>query len=262
MLRQVFVIISLLSAWNMSVMFANNIISQANEAYADDRYAEAVELYKQAIDSLGSSSDAYYNLGNAYFRLGKNAQAILAYERALRINPANTDARANLDFVNDRIVDKKGESGSFISNTFDSMANYKSSNYWAWVAVVLFALAITAASVYYFSPIIIVKKAGFFGGILILLFSLFAILLSVRAKSIAQCDEYAIITAPTTVLSTVPRTPSNRNEEAMLLHEGTKVRILNSVTFTADSTERTWHDVEIDNQHRAWINDRDIEKIL
>lgn len=262
MLRQVLVIISLLSAWNMSGVYANDIISRADSAYTAERYAEAVKLYNNAIDSIGSSSDAYYNLGNAYFRLGKNAQAILAYERALRINPANSDARANLEFVNDRIVDKKGETGSFISNTLDSIANYSSSNNWAWIAVALFAFAIIAVAVYYFSPVIIVKKAGFFGGILIFLLSLFAILLSIRAKNIALCDEYAIITAPTTVLSTVPRTPSNRNEEAMLLHEGTKVRILNSVTFPIDSIVSIWHDVEIDNQHRAWINDNDIEKIL
>ena len=37
------------------------------------------------------------------------------------------------------------------------------------------------------------------------------------------------------------------SEEAVLLHEGTKVEILDSVTTRTDSAVTKWYDVKIDN---------------
>lgn len=74
-------------------------------------------------------------------------------------------------------------------------------------------------------------------------------------------DDAAIITVPSTILSTTPRVPQDRSQEAMLLHEGTKVKILDSVKSTTDSIHSLWYDVEVDNSHRAWINASAVEKI-
>lgn len=241
---------------------ASALTDNAEKAYKAERYAEACSLYMQAANKEGTSSDLYYNIGNAHYRSGDIAQAILAYERALRIDPSNADAKANLEFVNARIVDKKGETGSFLYNTFNSIVNFASSNTWAWTAFFFFALTIGSALLYVFASAITLRKIGFFGGICTLLISIVAIVFSLRAKSIAADNSYAIVTAPASVLSTVPRTPSSHEEEAMLLHEGTKVRILRTMSQSADSTSGIWHEVAVDNKHRAWINDTDIEKIV
>ena len=254
-----FLVVTVIGCLGLS---AQDFRSQADSAYDKGNYQEAARLYQATIDSLGSTSDLYYNLGNAQYRNGKLAKAILGYERALRLDPANEDARANLKFVNDRIVDKKGQTGSFISNAFDDITSLMSSNSWAILALCFFVLTIAAVAAYYFLPSVMVKKIGFFGGIIALLLTVIFIILSFHGKSMQQSEEFAIITSPTTILSTVPREPSNRQEEAMLLHEGTKVQILSSVSFEADSTRQTWHEVQIDNAHRAWINDADVENIL
>ncbi len=47
----------------------------------------------------------------------------------------------------------------------------------------------------------------------------------------------------------------------MLLHEGTRVEILDSVKSTTDSINSLWYDVQVDNTHRAWINAAAVEKI-
>ncbi len=235
---------------------------KGDEAYSRENYSEAVSLYEEAIKKDGVSTDLYYNLGNAYYRIGDISNAILSYERSLRLDPANDDARANLEFVNARIVDKKGETGSFIYNTVVSIANFTSSNGWAWIALTFFILTILGIIVYRFTDAIWLRKLGFFGGAILLLLSIVSILLSFKAKSISADTSDAIITSETTILSTVPRQPVNREEEAMLLHEGTKVRILRSMSHNADSASQTWHEVEVDNRHRAWINDSDIEKIM
>lgn len=241
---------------------ASPLTDQADQAYAQEKYNDAIDLYRQAANEEGTSSDLYYNLGNAYYQSGNASQAILAYERALRLDPTNSEARTNLEFVNERIVDKKGETGSFLYNTYIDIVNKAHSNTWAITALIFFIIAIAGAVAYFFVESILIRKLGFFGGIFALIVSIVAVVFSFKAKSIAEDRSQAIITAETTVLSTVPRAPISRNEEAMLLHEGTKVRILRSMNITADSIPQTWHEVEIDNRHRAWIDGNDIEHIV
>ena len=69
---------------------------QADSAYAAGNYVEAARIYEESVKT-GVSSDLYYNLGNAYYRLNDLPRAILNYERALRMEPANGDASYNLE---------------------------------------------------------------------------------------------------------------------------------------------------------------------
>ena len=69
-----------------SVAFAQTDFDAANAAYADGRYEEAAAGY-EALLAEGENATLYYNLGNARFKQGELAQAILNYERALRLKP-------------------------------------------------------------------------------------------------------------------------------------------------------------------------------
>lgn len=250
-----FLAMSVLTSWG------GGLDQRADSAYMADQFAEAAGLYEQAAREEGVSSALYYNLGNSYYRMGRTGEAIVAYERALRLDPSNSEAKANLEFLNSRIIDRPGDRGSFISNTLDEIALYTSTNNWAWVAVGLFAIVIVCGACYLFSSVTVVRKAGFFGGIVMLLLCVTAVVFSFRAASISSSRSAAVIVVPSTILSTSPRTPKDRNEEAMLLHEGTKVEILDSVTTRVDSTEVKWYDVQVDNNHRAWIEGTAIQRI-
>lgn len=240
---------------------ADQLDQQADSAYSADRFEEAATLYRQAIDSYGPSAALYYNLGNSYYRLGAPGKAIVAYERALRIDPTFADARANLDFVNSRLADRQGDRGSFMSNTFDRLATLLTPNGWAWTAFIVFALCIACVAMYILTDAVIVRKAGFFGGILLFFLSAGAVMTAFRARAISTAGDIAVITVPSTILSTSPREPKDRNEEAMLLHEGVKLRILDSISERSDTTGLKWFDVQIDNNHRAWIKSSAVEKI-
>ncbi|MBO4995531.1 MAG: tetratricopeptide repeat protein [Muribaculaceae bacterium] len=244
----------------LSCKASDSLVARADSAYSEDNFAEALQLYNEA-STHGTSSSLYYNIGNCHYRLGQLGQSIVAYERALRLDPNNADAKANLAFVNDKIIDRQGERGTFISNTFDNISFFLGSDSWAWISLVLFIVFIAAVAIYTFTSNIPLRKVGFFGGIIVLLLCISCMIFSFHSASLSNNKNFAIITAPSTILSTSPRVPKDRNEEAMLLHEGTKVEIRDSVSSHNDSTNVKWYDVQVDNAHRAWIKSSDIEKI-
>ncbi len=120
---------------------AATLDQQADSAYSADDFALAASLYRQIMQDEGNSPQLYYNLANCEYRLGNLGKAIVNYERALRLDPTFTDAKTNLEFVNSRIVDRQGERGSFLSNTYDRFALATTPNTWAWTAFILFTLA-------------------------------------------------------------------------------------------------------------------------
>ena len=261
MLKTNKIILILACILGLSLNLSAGTVERADSAYSAENFSLAADLYRQVLAGGQSSADLYYNLGNAEFRLGHLGQAVLCYERALRLDPASADARNNLDFVNARIVDRPGERGTFLGNALDAVATWMSSNAWAWIAFVLFVLTLCGIVCYIFTSAIALRKVGFFGSIATLVLTLVSLFFAVRGASISSDSSQAIVTAPSTILSTTPRTPKARTEEAMLLHEGTKVKILDSVRSATDSVAPLWLDVEVDNTHRAWLDARHAERI-
>lgn len=63
----------------------------------------AIDLYRTILEQGIDSADLEYDLGNAYAQAGQLPQAVVAYERALRLAPDDRDARANLEVVRRRL---------------------------------------------------------------------------------------------------------------------------------------------------------------
>ncbi len=240
---------------------ASDTISEADSLYAAEQYHTAIEHYTKAMKDDGTSSELYYNLGNAYYRNGNLGKAVVCYERSLRIDPTNDDALQNLQFVRTKLADKPGVSGTFFSNAYDSTATVLTSNTWATISFIIFALVACGICLYFFSNKVLLRKFGFFGSITLFVCMIICIAMSLRSYNISTATDKAVIIVPSTILSTSPRTPKDRNEEAMLLHEGTLVTIIDSVTSGSGRQALKWYEVDIDNRHRAWIKKSDIEMI-
>lgn len=69
---------------------------EGNQRYQDGDFDGAVASYARILDAGLESGDLYYNLGNTYFKRGEIGPAILYYERARRLMPADDDLLANL----------------------------------------------------------------------------------------------------------------------------------------------------------------------
>jgi len=84
---------------------------RANRNYRESQYEEAISIYEKLAEKYPKASALFYNLGNSYYRVKKLGAAILAYERALVLEPRNSDVRHNLDYsrglLEYRIKDKR-----------------------------------------------------------------------------------------------------------------------------------------------------------
>ncbi|MCR4440075.1 MAG: tetratricopeptide repeat protein [bacterium] len=72
-----------------------------NTSYKRQNYEEALKEYDQSLNSpeVATQAKAYYNVGNTLFQMGKLPESILAYQKALQLDPDDVDAKYNLEYV-------------------------------------------------------------------------------------------------------------------------------------------------------------------
>ncbi len=92
-----------LSKQDEKLRLRRRLQDQAVDMAAKNRWEEAIEANKHLIN-LGEDADTFNRLGKAYFEIGKFADARDAYQNALRINPANTIARKNIERLSDLLA--------------------------------------------------------------------------------------------------------------------------------------------------------------
>lgn len=232
----------------------------ADSAYSHEQYRDAADMYRQLLQENGPSADVYYNLGNALYRSDDISGAVLSYERALRINPRHEDARANLDFVNSRLQDKPENNNSFFTTLHHSVVTSATANTWAWLALAAFIVLCGAAAIYIFAGNVRLRKAGFFGGLVMLVVSLYFFVVAADAASHVTDRSEGIVTAASTMLNSAPRQP-RQTEKVVPLHEGTKVEIIDSIATPDDPVSPRYYKVRINGSSPAWLRATDVERI-
>ncbi len=222
------------------------------EAYSAGQWAEALQDWSDVAATGLRSKELYYNLGNAYFKTGETAQAVLNYERALRLDPSDADVRYNLEFARAMTQDRIDEVPEFILKTWIRKIGYwMSSDAWAVLSLVFLALTLALVLLFLLGPTAGMRRTGFFAGIATLLLSLAAFGFARSQKADAERHDEAIVMRP---VSSVTSSPSSDAAKSLfILHEGTKVKVLDEVSG--------YKDIELADGRRGWIASDDIEII-
>ena len=225
--------------------------AEADSAYVHGQYQQAITQY-EALLKQGASADLYYNLGNAYYRTENIPEAVLNYERALLLSPGDRDIRFNLQIARSKTFDKiVPESEMFFVTWYRSLVSMMSVDGWARTALVALALTIILLLVYLFSERIWLRKAGFFGGVALLLLFVGANIFAWQQKTDLLNRKGAIIFAPSV---TVKSTPAANGTDLFILHEGTKVVI-------TDGSMKEWKEIRLADGKEGWIESRHIRVI-
>jgi tetratricopeptide (TPR) repeat protein len=85
---------------------ARELLAKANADEMSGRHDEAIAAYEQLVAGGFGTADVQFNLGTARLHAGKRGLAILAFERALRLEPGHPDAQHNLEEARRGNIDK------------------------------------------------------------------------------------------------------------------------------------------------------------
>jgi hypothetical protein len=73
--------------------------TKASKAYVEGEFAEAVYELRELVNDGNFASGALHNLGDAEWKVGRHGHAVLAWERALSLDPFSKNTEANLRFA-------------------------------------------------------------------------------------------------------------------------------------------------------------------
>ena len=216
---------------------------QANAAYNMGNYDSARIVYEKILATNMESVPLYYNLGNTYYKMREYPMAIYYYEKALKLDPSNDDVKTNLSIANLAIVDKiEPVPQSFIVKGWNGLKHKLSGDQWAYVSIGAFALLLVAAYLFLRARKMGWRKLGFFGGIVVALVLALSVVFAAQLKNASSRQDQAIVMTPTV---TVKSSPNEASVDLFVLHEGTKVTLLDE----ADG----WNKIKIANGSVGWL---------
>lgn len=223
----------------------------ADSAYRIADYEQAASLYEEVLASGFASPDLYYNLGNTYYRLDRFGLAILNYERALRLRPGMSDARENLALANTHTVDRIAQLPRlFVVNWYIALITRISPSSWRVLTLLFFLLAFVAVAVLVLSHNLTVRKASLATAIVATVLFVLSLILMVASIRHFNARSEAIVMEPSV---TVKSSPELQSADKLILHEGTKV--------TISETLSGWYKITLSDGTSGWCQTSDIEQI-
>ena len=236
-----------MSIFICSIVTANepnaiNSFEQGCEAYKKNDIQNAIKLFNAAAEKY-ESAELYYNLGNCNFKLNKLPEAILNYERALKLAPGDEDVDYNLKLANGQIVDKIDSLPTLeIEKWWDHFKYGKGANYWGWLSIVFISIGLILIVFFKISNSVFVKRFGFYLGFVFIILSGFSLYFAYQNSAYHSNASAAIIFASKV---DVKSSPLDEGTNVFVLHEGTKVVIV--------SGDKDWLEIKIANGNRGWI---------
>ena len=231
-------------AWASSL---DERFTEANRLYREGKFDKAASAYQALVSGGIASSSLFYNLGNATVKTGEFAKAVLAYERSLRENPRDPEARANLEYTRGLLSDRVEDPGVLALVERFSPTQWLSwrENLWG------FVLCYWAGALLGVVGIVLRRR---WKGILVAAFVLLGVAIPLGAvlflRSGLWAQPRAIVMAKE---AEVRYGPVLGESTAFTLHEGSKVRVLRSAG--------DWVQILFAKGKVGWVPAEAIEKI-
>lgn len=244
-------VILLLFSFSVRASGPDSLMQTANNAYNEGLYDSALNVYHRIMDQGFESAKLYYNMGNAYFKNRNIPSAILYYEKAKKLAPNDEDIDFNINLANSMIVDKIEKIPElFYTRWWNYFYNLFNANTWAVIAVVSWFILIFFIGIFILSKTRGAKKTAFYFGVLFLLISIAVFGLASQKYYYTREHQDAIIFTPTI---TVKSSPTMNAVDLFVIHEGTKVHILDQVN--------DWVKIRIPNGSIGWLPAKSLERI-
>lgn len=240
---QIFVLVLTLFFGILANAQEGSLFDKATEAYNKGRYDEAISYYEQILESGRHSAAVYFNLGNSHYKKNEIAPSIYYYEKALLLDPGDPEIRNNLRFAQNMTLDAISPMPQTdLQRFYKRLVFALSLDGWAYTGIFFVLLFVGAYLFFLGSDTPNRKRIGLItslGGLMLALVCTSLAYLQYRAY---QKDQPAIVFA-----SEIPvrSEPNERSASAFLLHEGTKVQVLDSLN--------QWRKIALADGQNGWI---------
>jgi hypothetical protein len=213
------------------------------EYYTSSNYKEALGEWFDIYNTGYRSADLDYNIGNAYFKLNNVPGAILFFERARLLKPADNNINYNLQISRTLVVDKFEEIPEFFFvRWFDFLSLLISTNTWAFISIISFIIFLILLSAYIYSSRYRIKVLGFWAALLFMIISASSLAFTVHNKSLVYDSKKAVIFTPSV---NGKSSPDNSGTDLFILHEGSKVSIEDNVG--------EWYEIKLSDGNKGWV---------
>lgn len=246
-----FYILFLVSCGSVFAQENDALFNKATQDYANENYEAAIRKYKKILKDDDVSAALYYNLGNAEYKLNHIAPSIFYYEKALQLAPNDADIQNNLAFAQNMRIDAIDElPKTGLSKIIDGLISKLSFNGWAWLAIMASVFFTISIILYYFAHISWRKRLYFGFAIIFLLVGIVGVSFAYAQQNIQQSKKYAIIFAEE---GSVKSGPNRTQDQVFLLHEGTKVKVLDAFNGFLK--------IELSDGRQGWITKKDLKQL-
>jgi tetratricopeptide (TPR) repeat protein len=206
-------------------------------------YKEALQIWTDIYNTGYRSANLDYNIGNAYYKLNNIPLAILFYERAYLLKPADENINYNLQIARTLIVDRFQEIPElFFIKWYNFVSLFLSTNSWAKISITSFILFLLLLSLYIYSSRYRHKLIGFWLGVFFIVLSLISLAFTTRNKSLVYDSRKAIISSP---MVNGKSSPDKSGNDIFVLHEGTKV--------TVEDEVGEWSEIRLSDGNKGWV---------
>ena len=227
------------------------LLLRADSAYQQENYAEAITLYEQIAANGNEGAILFYNLGNAYYKSGENAKALLWYERAHKLDPADEDIQHNIAFVNRKIIDKiDAVPETLFAQWWRKVTDLMSERQWAVLSIIGSFLLFLSIGAYLFARSGGLRTTGFVTFWISIIVIVFSVIFANRQKEKATQHTEAIVMD---LVVDAKNAPNASGKNLFVIHEGLKVQITNEMNG--------WVEIRLPNGEKGWIAQNSIEKI-
>jgi len=238
-------------SFNSFTQDQQNLINIANNAYNEGMYDSALNVYHLIEKENLESSELFYNMGNAYFKKNNITSAILYYEKARKLAPNDEDIDYNLSIANSMIVDKiERVPELFFKKWWNYFYNIFNANTWTIISLISWFILVIFIGMFIISKSRNTRKLAFYFGLLFLFTSVATFGLASQKYYYGKEQREAIIFTPTI---TVKSSPTTNAVDLFVVHEGTKIYILDEV--------QEWVKIRIPDGSIGWLPVNSLKKI-
>lgn len=224
---------------------------RANTLYTAGDYNGAVAAYDSIVNEGLVSTRLFYNLANAYFKAGKLGEAILYYNKAAKLDPNDEDVAYNMAYAQSFVKDKiESVPTSGVARVTAAVGDVMSPDGWGVVSLVMLGLALLCASLYLLLVRRSARKASFVCAVVFVVLTLVSVAYGAAERRALLSDGEAIVLSSA---AAVKSSPERSSKDIFILHEGTKVEVLDEFG--------SWREIRIADGNKGWIQSSAIEVI-